>query len=231
MTNPAPTRPSDDRVARYSVLLVGLALVLFAVPFLSELPPDWVPLFELIFSALFLAGIWAVSRSPRSLAIGLTLALPAVGLEWFAAEHPQLVLAAFLLQDIFFLYMIVLILRTILRERTVSLETILGGVAVFLLIGISFALLYGHLEYTAPGSFAYAGQGAIPGASRALREGSLVYFSFITLTTLGYGDITPVSSGARALATLEAVVGQLYVAIFVARLVGMYLTASRRSDD
>lgn len=71
------------------------------------------------------------------------------------------------------------------------------------------------------------------GQDRALTGAEMIYYSFVTLTTLGYGDIVPVSPSARSLATLEALTGQLYLTVLVARLVGLQIThsARRRSED
>jgi len=99
---------------------------------------------------------------------------------------------------------------------------LVGAVCVFLLIGVIWAIAYTLLELLAPGSF--AGQAAGPPAGW---DSGWLYFSFVTLTTLGYGDILPVSGLARTLAYMEAVVGQFYVAVLVASLVSAYVSAKK----
>ena len=126
----------------------------------------------------------------------------------------------------------VAILVHILREERVSLDTILGGVCVYLLIGETFAYLFSMLELIGPGSFLEAGQllRVPPNVNHLLgRRPELTYFSFITLTTVGYGDIVPTAPLARVLAVLEALVGQIFLATFLAFLVGNYL-AQRQND-
>ena len=92
-----------------------------------------------------------------------------------------------------------------------------AALGAYLLIGLFFGLAYSVLEKVAPGSFALAGQ---PLAGD-LREAGAIYFSFVTLATLGYGDIVPLTATARGLAVIEAIGGQLYIAVLVARLVSL----------
>ena len=115
-----------------------------------------------------------------------------------------------------------LILTHVLRDEEVSREKIFGALSVYLLLGVIWAMLFIMMDSLVPGSFRY-------GQERVLTEAQMVYYSFVTLTTLGYGDIVPVSPTARSLATLEALTGQLYLTVLVARLVGLHIThASRR---
>ena len=101
-----------------------------------------------------------------------------------------------------------------------SLETIYGAIVVYILIGLMWAFLYHLTEIIHPQSFSFAAE-----LVTDLKK-SLFYFSFITLTTLGYGDLTPVSSPAKSLAMLEAIVGQMFIAVLIARLVGMHISQS-----
>jgi hypothetical protein len=102
---------------------------------------------------------------------------------------------------------------SVLGEGRVDAERICAALCVYLLTGIAFGGLYAALEIAAPGSL--SGRAPI-----GLQEA--FYFSFVTLATLGYGDITPVASAPRALAVLEVVFGQLYLAVLIARLVSLY---------
>jgi hypothetical protein len=105
-----------------------------------------------------------------------------------------------------------LVLVSVLRGGRVDGERICAALCVYLLAGIAFGGVFAALEVAAPGSLAGAGDDI----------GSAVYFSFMTLTSVGYGDIAPAGSAARAVAMLEAVFGQLYLAVLVARLVSLY---------
>jgi voltage-gated potassium channel len=110
-------------------------------------------------------------------------------------------------------------------ERSVS-ERILGAVCVYLLIGLAWAKIYETLDVVTPGSFRFPADNAwaAPGLAR------YAYLSFITLATVGYGDVTPATPIAGTITWLEAVTGQLYLAITVARLVALSLAEGRGSD-
>ncbi len=118
-------------------------------------------------------------------------------------------LAAFFLGSLF--------LARALRDGRINGHRIMAAVGAFLLIGVVFAQAYRMLLQFVPGAFSIGGE-----ASQAIAMTHLpLYFSFITLTSLGYGDVVPVHPLARSLATLEAITGQLFLAILVARLVAM----------
>jgi hypothetical protein len=124
------------------------------------------------------------------------------------------------------------ILVRIVRTKRVSLDTILGGVCVYLLIGETFAYLFGMTELMRGGSFLEGGKllKVPPNVDHLLgRRPELTYFSYLTLTTVGYGDIVPVAPIARVLVILEALTGQIFLATFLAFLVGNYL-AQRHED-
>jgi voltage-gated potassium channel Kch len=129
-------------------------------------------------------------------------------------------------------YIAILVLLALVKQHRISMDTILGGINVYLLFAVGFAYLHGLVEFSQAGSYQQHGESLSVVFGRDLGgEGlhTFLYFSMITLTTLGYGDISPVSPIARTLCSVEAVVGQLYVAIFIARLVA--LQASRGGRD
>jgi hypothetical protein len=124
------------------------------------------------------------------------------------------------------------ILVHIMKRERVTMDTILGGVCAYLLVGEVFAFFFGMIEMLRPGSFLEGGHllREPPNAHHLLgRRPELNYFSFVTLTTLGYGDILPVAPIARVVAVLEALVGQIFLATFLAFLVGNFL--AQRQDD
>ena len=112
----------------------------------------------------------------------------------------------------FYFMAILLLMRQIFAGDKVTKDTIVGGVSIYLLIGLFWFLLYREVVIIDNNAFSTVPPGPF----------KLVYFSFTTLTTLGYGDITPVSKMAMTLSNVEAIVGQLYPAIYIARLVGLY---------
>jgi len=117
------------------------------------------------------------------------------------------------------------VFRQISTSNVLSPNRIVGAVCVYLLIGVIWSVAYALLELAAPGSF--------EGFSNEMSptwNPDWVYYSFVTLTSLGYGDLLPLTNSARTLSYMETVVGQFYLAIMVAGLVGAYLSAKSESD-
>jgi hypothetical protein len=109
-------------------------------------------------------------------------------------------------------------LRHIFQEQEVTIDTIAAAASVYMLFALMWSFIYAVLDFVQPGSFAGA-------ALQTLGQQYIFfYYSFVTITTLGYGDITPATYMASHLAVLEAVVGQLYLVVLVAWLVGMYVS-------
>jgi hypothetical protein len=145
---------------------------------------------------------------------------------------PALIVANFALSMLFLGFLVSVVLYTILAEARVTLDTILGGICVYLLLGVLWSVAYSFLEYLEPGSFSVSGAPLHLGSvADEFRLEEMIYFSFVTLTTLGYGDILAKTNPARALAAAEAVTGSLYVAVFIARLVGLHMVHERRDLD
>src|SRR4029453_733173 len=116
---------------------------------------------------------------------------------------------------LFLLLSVRLGLQVVLARGRVTTNHLLGAMSVYLLLGVTWALVFRILHRVAPGSFDGLSTGS---------PSEFLYFSFVTLATLGYGDITPVNPIARTAVYLEAVVGQLYVAVLIASLVSRQVT-------
>ena len=207
-------------------LLLALAAVFFLVPILGgESRPR--PTLDLLFSLVLVAGVGAATGSRVHLRVGLGLGALALATRWLVYASPD-ALAVMLLSNLaFFGFTALAVFSAVARQRQVSSDTITGGICVYLLLAVLWALMFQLVEVFEPGSFGLPDGAASP----SLRD--LLYFSMVTMTTLGYGDILPVSSPARALASGEAIFGQLFVAIFIARLVGLYAAQQHknRSSD
>jgi ion channel len=223
-----------ENLGPFATLLATLVATLFVPPFI-EGSVFGISRFRLFTVAILLAGVYAVSRRRRVFWIGAAMALAALGIEAGVHAHPgpALVVANFALSMVFFFFLGSVILYAILDEANVTLDTILGGICVYLLLGIAWSVAYSFLEYVQPGSFLIGGEHLPAAGLRAddFRLEDLIYFSFVTLTTVGFGDILPATNPARALAAAEAVVGSLYLAVFVARLVGLHMVHQGRSPD
>jgi len=126
---------------------------------------------------------------------------------------------------------IVVIFNHVLTRREVDMDAVFGACCVYLLIGLAWESVYTLVEWQIPNSFALPSGAPASGVGLDLVsiQADLMYFSLITMTTIGYGDITPISPQARILSALQGVVAQLYVAIIIARMVGMELANRRNS--
>ena len=113
------------------------------------------------------------------------------------------------------------LLRFVLRASSVDAEVLCASISAYLMLGLIWTMAYWLVEELSPGAFAF---NTTTGAKETMEGFNAFYFSFITLSTVGYGDITPVSKVARMLAAMEAMIGLLYVAVLIARLVGLYST-------
>jgi hypothetical protein len=224
----APTPRGRAIVAggRFSLLLAALVLFLAVLPFVAEAPGRlrWV---GAAFGGVLALALYAVSRSRRllwsALAFGVpALAARAVSLSVGSPVTRSLTLA---LTAAFLAFVAGVILREVLRPGRVGADKIVGAVSVYLLLGLLWSFLFALLESWEPGSFRAAG-GASGGLADSGADFAFVYHSFVTLTTLGYGDITPATSRAQTLSWLEAVVGQLFLAVTVATLVGLRISHS-----
>ena len=194
------------------------------VVFLFVLPPLVGPkergrglVIDLGFTALLLAGVAALSTRPAVRAALFALVVGATAVRW----GPFSVQATAVAGLVSAAAMTLVVLAQAFRAGPVNVHRIQGAVAAYLLLGLVWALAYELVALGAAGAFSGAGLG---GAGRP----DLIYFSFVTLTTVGYGDVTPVDPVARSLAVAEALTGQLYPAILLARLVSL-VTGSRPS--
>ncbi len=211
---------------RFNILLVMLLLLLLFYPFLDHFKLTGLTLLLNVFTSLvLLSSVYAVGENRRQVVLALAIIIPALMLGW-ANEFFQvrtIRVASDIVVVVAFGFVIFHILGYALRSGRVDVEKVAAAVCVYLLIGVAWHDLYAIVDTLIPGSF----------NSALLTKSDFVYFSFITLSTLGYGDITPINGPAQALAYTEALVGQLYLTILVARLVGLHIayTGPECSDD
>jgi len=207
-------------------LLVVQVTVLVVYPFLGRGVPRSLFLYFSLLLILVAAG-FASSRNRRTLFVVLVLGAPPfvmVLLEmadtWvhFSLNRPREVVTS-LLVAMFFIQALIRVFLRIIRSREVTTDVIYSAVADYLLMGFAWASLYSLLETVHPGSFRLPG---LEDGTAVTDKWELVYFSFVTLSTLGYGDMSPITSPARSLALLESIMGVMYVAIIVARLASLY---------
>jgi voltage-gated potassium channel len=219
-----PLKPGPRRLMfrRFSAvqLLIALGIFFICVPFIEEIKGA-----DLIVSGLFslvlLAGVLAVAVRRRILVIAIMLAIPAIAGRWVNHFRPDLVPSPlFLIAGLVLVAFVVAnLLRFVLRAESVNAEVLCASISAYLMLGLMWTMAYWLVDQLTPGGAFSFNTNAGP---RSMNGFTGFYFSFITLSTVGYGDITPVSRIARWLAAMEAMTGLLYVAILIARLVSIY---------
>ncbi len=207
------------------VLLVGV------LPFFQQ-EIEARELLRMVLSLVFMAALYASTRRRRDVVYAGLLVAPALIGRWLpqheVSETIQLVVALF--TAAFLAYVTAAVLSQVLRPGRVTYDTISGAICAYFLIGLTWSFLYLAIDLGWNNAFVVAGAPASLGSVELIRLElqRLIYYSFVTLTTLGYGDIIPSIPPARALSMLEAIAGQMYVAILIARLVGLHIIHSER---
>ncbi|MDH3672007.1 MAG: potassium channel family protein [Gammaproteobacteria bacterium] len=209
---------------KFLYLLIALLSVFVVYPFFQGSPMATIVL-DILLLAMLVAGIYTVFDKKILLAIALLLAIPMFGGRWsnYFYTHPVLLEIDYGFGAMFFLFNAITISSYVLQQKNVTHNLIFGAVCGYLLIGMSWAFTYSLVAFLEPGSFSIVAAGQ---TSQGDVLPHFFYYSFVTLTTLGYGDITPVGPFARSLSTLEAIVGQIYLTVLVARLVGVHISQS-----
>jgi amino acid transporter len=232
---------------RHTALLVALVVAFAVRPLVGD--SGFAPVgFSIALIVLMLVSLYTVQvdeligeretlvvQKKRRSRIGWLLAIPAIAERVVISltHNPNLIVAGLTFWLLFFGYITWNELRVLLKHKQVTTETISMSISVYLLLGLTWGLLYILIFYLQPHSFSFpntlnafsrSGQGIFP---------ILVYFSLVTISTVGFGDISPLSLQARYAAVAEAITGQFYLAILVARLVGLYMSqsASRHTGD
>jgi hypothetical protein len=177
----------------------------------------------------FLFTVLAVKSSAlpgKGKAIGYAIAasMLVLALVMIRLENQWLVLLYSLITNSYLIYIIALVVNQIFAEGTITVNKIAGGVAVYILLGHLWASFYLTMYIIHPSSFQHGG--VLIQSDEAVKQ--LSYFSFVTLTTIGYGDIIAVSSVARIAAILEGLLGQLFPAIFIAKLVSLQIEHAKK---
>lgn len=220
----------------YAILLTTLFLFLVLTPALAE-GDRGTEFLRIGFSAIFLAGMY-VSRSDRKIVYRAEfyLVLLVLGMEWGAlvlGTTSDGIIHAISFAFILFLTAFVQ-LRSLMDQDEVSTDTIAGGINVYVLMALGFMMLHAFVELIEPGSYMVLGKemtSYLSGEDSSSVVPTLMYFSFVTITTLGYGDIVPVTGISRMVVSAEAFIGQLYLATFVARIVGLYVGSQMASKS
>lgn len=213
---------------RFGILLLCLFGTLLIPPYFANSSVFSV-IWRLVFSGVLLTAMYAIGGRRNALIPGLVLLIPALVSSWaepYSNHNPVAFYIDNLTSIVFFVFVCVHLGRFVMATRTVTTNLIYASMCLYMLLGLLWAAIYANVNayYSGAFNFATLDSNTLITTTRGL--GHFVYFSFVTLTTLGYGDITPVHDVAQSWVLVESMVGQFYIAIVLARLVSLH--ASRQ---
>jgi len=219
--------PSARRAPHYGALLSVLLILIVVAPLVpAERSGYWV---ELFFDLVLVTGGYSAASQSKHRVPFLALTVVTLVLRWtdVFTDHMGYSFGAIVVTVVWIVYAITLIVATLFRTSRVTTNAIFGAIVAYLLAGVAFAFAFELIELAQPGSFSGLPEG---GTEREVGD-ALLYFSLVCLTTLGYGDIAPISALARPVAVLEGAFGVLYLAVMIARLVGLHIVSGGQTED
>jgi hypothetical protein len=209
------------------MLLAAQILLSFVSPLFSSSTYAR-PVVDLGITIVFATAIIVISNKKIHLVIGLILMIPTLLITWGVNFYDTDTMGFISLigSALFFCYIAGLILADIFRAKMVTLDIIAAGISVYLFFGNVCGFIYAIIARVDSNAFNIPETTASYLGDSLIDLSSAMYFSFVTLTTLGYGDITPINEFARSLAFLEAAMGQIYLTVLIASLVGIHISTS-----
>lgn len=208
--------PTQSEFKGFVLLFAILLALIVSIPFLQQLRGGRI-LLPVIGIAIPLAAVRAVSDRPKHTRVVMLLAGLSVIMSLLYLDSVDLAWPPILASLLFFTYATLMIGSRVFTQERVNTEVLAAAACVYILLAITFWLGYMAVELSVPGSF-----GGVFSPSPDQTRTDLLYFSFVTQTTLGYGDIVPVGAYARSLVSVHAALSILFPAVLIARLVGLY---------
>lgn len=211
----------------YIVLFCSLLTLIVVAPFFSEAQLSGRLVFDVVMFAVIASALRTAlgkRRRPRALLIVLAVSSVA-GREIRHVVDAQWVEFATLgISLVFYTLITINVIGHVVRARSLTQDIVFGALCGYLMLGLVWFTAYTALAAADPAAFSF------PASQSALAPFDLLYFSYVTLTTLGYGDIAPAVPLARSLALVESIVGQLYLVTLIARVVGLHIEHERHSS-
>ncbi len=203
---------------RFLSLLITELVLILGYPF-TDGTALRAEMFRLFAVLVFTAALYAVLGRGRVTIFAFVLGIPAIVIHIANAAHYLLPLqvTSLILSALFLAFVTAIFIWTVVSAPSVTGDTLAGAVAAYLLVGITYGMVYGLIARMSPDAFRDAVQ---PG--RVLHPSEFIFFSFVTLTTVGYGDIVPLGAHARSFVILESVTGIMYPAVLIGRLIGLH---------
>jgi len=205
----------------FSQLLISLILLFIFRPY--DRGPVYMGVWQIFLVIVFFSAIFNCNHSKKTKIIATCFGVPAVLLQWVNLIQPNIYLALiFITCTIIFIFITTSsIIKQVVVNARVRMETLKGVVCAYFMVAFGFAFIYYFIVLIAPETFHFAYFEAVTGShSRFLSE--LMYFSFVTLLCIGYGDVIAIHDVGQTFAILEGIIGQFYIAILVSRLVAVY---------
>lgn len=212
------------QIGNFGLLTAAILLMMLVRPFLSQQGEEGL-ISDIMFVAIFLSGIYAARREHYGFRLAVLLAGAGLAgrIHLRLSDPAALPIVVNVSALLFFTHALWNVAAHIWTERNrVNHDVIFAALSAYLLLGLIWGYAFFFLEMAIPHSFT--------GSHPVLNRDDFSYFSFVTLSTLGYGDIVPVTRPARSLAVVEALTGQLYLAVLIGRLVGAYVSQYRKAD-
>ncbi|MGH7182744.1 MAG: potassium channel family protein [Nitrospiraceae bacterium] len=208
---------------RHGVLFYSLLLTLVGDPIIKALGGTSDVLLLFVVLNLLAAALQLDTKKGRRTLLAIVMAVVFLKIGALQAGHAGLSTASHILWTLIALFAVFGALRFVLRSSAITIEHLYAALSAYLLVGVFLGMLYWSLEEAWPGSLVVSG-GA---ASQPFKLSQGIYFSFITLATVGYGDMVPGNDMVRGLAVVEAIAGQFYLAVMIARLMSLYMREAR----
>lgn len=212
------TATATIRRNRDFITLLWIIAIILSVPYLDDTRFGTLLLVVLV-TAFLISALYSVSDTPSRVAVGFLLAIPSLLCAWTFLFHPtpEIFIALLISLAVFLVFILFSVLRKVVTAREVTLIELFRAIMVYMMIGLAYGLLYLMLETHSPHSFQFNTGNADPE--------SLIYFSFVALSTSGFGDIVAVSPVARSLVTLELLTGVFYLAVLIGFLVSAHYSS------
>lgn len=204
-----------------------LLMMLLSIHFIPELVSvdNRLQFLLACYTLVLFSSMYLVAYKRKELIIGLILVMPIIVTNWYGFGLSNVVHTGLnsLFYIIFLFYLSIHIFRYLFETNDVSRDMIYAALCLYFIIGLIWSFIYLVIEVMTPGSFSFSNE--LTNYKDKLTD--LTYYSYVTLSTLGYGDMAPLSRSARSWAVFESIIGQFYLAVVVARLVALHLTAEK----
>ena len=218
---------------RFSLLLLALICNILFAPLIADLNLGATTSsisIQLAFTFLLIILVFVVGHNKNLILLYVTIAFSALIFSWIHITNPshQIAILSHLFSFTALTVAITLVIKESMLSEDVTMDTIAGSLCAYLLLGFAFASIYALIDIVAPTSFISSIQGKEGLINLASSDLDRIYFSFVTLLTIGYGDIVPASPPAKLTTIIEGFIGQVYLVVMIARLVGMHVSQNTK---